>query len=293
MTAAPDPSPSPTPSPTTPKPADAAAAAEASAAAADFLSRVQGSGELIAALLALLLPAGSQRALRVWEAEIETTPTAGLALAHVNALLPNARLPWFERLLKRMRRHPLEQRQILLESTRRLMSARGTLRPIDRLHWFSMRQRLGESTPASARQAASADLSQLPDVEVHAIAVYTAFLSRLVPLELGESASDAERAAGPDWYLAVMNAWPQHEVPALQLPGGDALVHALQQLQGMAWMQRPVLVRTWLDASLARRERGRLRDSAADALRLSCALLDSPLPPELARHYIEPPEELR
>jgi len=90
-----------------------------------------------------------------------------------------------------------------------------------------------------------------------------------------------------------MNAWPQHEVPALQLPGGDALVHALQQLQAMAWMQRPVLVRTWLDAALARRERGRLRDSAADALRLSCALLDSPLPPELARHYIEPPEELR
>jgi len=61
----------------------------------------------------------------------------------------------------------------------------------------------------------------------------------------------------------------------------------------MAWMQRPVLVRNWVDTALARRERGRLRDSAADALRLSCGLLDSPLPPELARHYIEPPEEPR
>jgi len=283
MTAAPPPA----------DPAGPAPSAEASAAAADFLSRVQGSGELIAALLALLLPADSQRARRAWEIETEATPSAGAVRAQVEALLPNARLPWFERLLKRMRRHPVEQRQILLESTRRLMSARGTLRAIDRLHWFSMRQRLGEATPASARQAANADLSQLPDVEVHAIAVYTAFLSRLVPLELGEQASDAERAAGPDWYLAVMNAWPQHEVPALQLPGGDALVHALQQLQAMAWMQRPVLVRHWVDAALARRERGRLRDSAADALRLSCALLDSPLPPELARHYIEPPEELR
>jgi len=267
--------------------------AEASATAADFLSRVQGGGELIAALLALLLPAGSERALRVWQAETEATPNAGAVLAQVASLLPNARLPWFERLLKRMRRHTVEQRQILLESTRRVMSASGRMRPIDRLHWFAMRQRLGEATPASTRQAANAGLSQLPDVDLHAIATYTAFLSRMIPLEVGESASDAERAAGPDWYLAVMNEWPQHEVPALQLPGGDALVHALQQLQAMAWMQRPVLVRNWVDTALARRERGRLRDSAADALRLSCGLLDSPLPPELARHYIEPPEEPR
>ena len=276
-----------------PEPSSPAALAEASAEAADFLSRVQGSGELIAALLALLVPAGSERALRAWEIETGAVTSAAAVLAQVGSLLPNARLPWFERLLRRMRRHPVEQRQILLESTRRVMSARGTLRPIDRLHWFSMRQRLGESTPASTRQAANADLSQLPEVEVHAIAVYSAFLSRMIPLELGESPSDAERAAGPDWYLAVMNEWPQHEVPALQLPGGDALVHALQQLQAMPWMQRPVLVRTWVDTALARRERGRLRDSAADALRLSSALLDSPLPPELARHYIEPPEELR
>jgi hypothetical protein len=276
--------------PESPRPATSA---DASAQAADFLSRVQGSGELTAALLALLLPDGSQRALRAWEIETEATRNAATVLAHAGSLVPNARLPWFERLLKRMRRHPLEQRQILLESTRRLMSARGKLRPIDRLHWFSMRQRLGEATPASARQAASSDLAELPDAELHAIAIYTAFLSRMIPLELGESASDTERAAGPAWYLAVMSAWPQHEVPALQLPGGDTLAHALQQLQAMAWMQRPVLVRHWVDAALARREHDRLRDGAADALRLSCALLDSPLPPELARHYIEPPEELR
>jgi hypothetical protein len=33
----------------------------------------------------------------------------------------------------------------------------------------------------------------------------------------------------------------------------------------------------------------RLSDGAADALRLAGLLLDSPLPPELARHYIELP----
>jgi hypothetical protein len=213
-------------------------------------------------------------------------------LRHVCLLAPNARLPWFERLLERMRRHPIDAREMLLAATRRVMTARGNLRALDRLHWFAMRQRLGEATPASARQAARVELSALPDAEMHAIAAYTAFLSRLIPLELPESPSAAERAAGPEWYLAVMNAWPQHEVPALELPGGDALAHALQQLQAMAWMQRPVLVRHWVDAALARRERGRLRDPAADALRLSCALLDSPMPPDLARHFVEPPQEL-
>jgi len=255
---------------------------------------VQGAGELTAALLGLILAPGSQRARQAWQLETETIASAAAVLAQVAGLLPNARLPWFERLLKRMRRQSLDARQTLLEGTRRVMSARGSLRPIDRLHWFAMRQRLGEATPASARQAASADLSQLPDLEMHAIAVYTAFLSRMIPLELPPTApSEAERSAGPDWYLAVMNHWPQHEVPALELPGGDALVHALHQLQAMAWMQRPVLVRTWVAAALARRERGRLRDTAADALRLSCTLLDSPLPPELAQHFIEPPPESR
>jgi hypothetical protein len=31
-----------------------------------------------------------------------------------------------------------------------------------------------------------------------------------------------------------------------------------------------------------------LAPEAADALRLASQLLDSPLPPELARHYVEP-----
>jgi hypothetical protein len=196
-------------SPSAPDAAAAPAATdESSAAAADFLSRVQGSGELTAALLALILAPGSQRALRAWQLETESTATAAAVLAQVSGLLPNTRLPWFERLLKRMRRQSLDARQTLLEATRRVMSARGSLRPLDRLHWFAMRQRLGEATPASSRQAASADLSQLPDAEVHAIAVYTAFLSRMVPLELPAAPSEAERAAGPDWYLAVMNHWP-------------------------------------------------------------------------------------
>jgi len=52
-----------------------------------------------------------------------------------------------------------------------------------------------------------------------------------------------------------------------------------------------VLVRGWIEAALAASPMNRLGDGAADALRLACLLLDSPLPPELARHYIEVPPE--
>jgi len=76
-------------------------------------------------------------------------------------------------------------------------------------------------------------------------------------------------------------------VPACSTPDGDGLAHALDEVESLPWMLRPVLLRDWVDAALATGERTRLRPCAADALRLAAGLLDSPLPPELARHYIE------
>lgn len=260
-------------------------------AAADALSRVNGALELHAALLALMLPAGSQRAARAWSAEAEATPGAPALRGHVGKLLANARLPWFEQLLSRMRRQPLAARQALLEATRRVMQARGSVRPIDRLHWLAMRQRLGGNAAVKVKSAASVELSQLPDDTLHAIASYTAFLSRLVPTEAVDAATPT---AGPAWYASVMTPWQGREnLPACLPPDADALVSALHELQVLAWMQRPVLVRGWFDAAVAHSLHRRLGDTAADALRLSCTLLDSPLPPILAKHFIEPVKENR
>ena len=75
-------------------------------AAAAALGRLNGTLELQAALLALMLPAGSQRAARAWAAENEALPEAPTLLAHAGHLQTNARLPWFEQLLSRMRRQP-------------------------------------------------------------------------------------------------------------------------------------------------------------------------------------------
>ena len=68
-------------------------------------------------------------------------------------------------------------------------------------------------------------------------------------------------------------------------PDGDALAHALLEVQTLPWMLRPVLVRAWVDAAGQIGPRVGLSPAAADALRLVASLLDSPLPPELARRY--------
>ena len=263
--------------------------AELERAATGHFSRLGGVLEVQAAILALLLPPGSRRAARAWEIEAAGVAGAEALLAHAGHLPGAARLPWFETLVSRMRGQPLEARQSLLEATRRLMGARGTVRPIDRLHWLAMRQRLGGPTAAGVRTAAAADLSRLPQADVAAIAMYSAFLSRVVPVDLAtlpEAAGTPVPAPGAAWYETVMAPWRVNAaIPPCRPPDTDGLVHALQELQALPWMQRPVLARGWVTAALQHSRHGRLGNDAADALRLSCALLDSPLPPELARHY--------
>lgn len=281
-------------------------AREREAAASDHLSRVHGALGLHAAVLALLVPAGSRRAHQVWQAETLATPGAAPLRIHIECLSSAARLPWLDVLLLRMRGQPLASRQALLESTRRLMAARGAVRPLDRLHWLLMRQRLGEASAAAVHAAAQADLAQLPASDVLAVARYSAFLARMVPAE----AADASRTpgdasvsasvpasisasvpasvtpAGAAWYASALARWQAHTpLPPCTPPDSEGLVHALQELQALAWMHRPVLARDWVTAALQHSHPGRLLDTAADALRLSCALLDSPLPPELERHY--------
>lgn len=260
---------------------DANAALAAERDAADRLLHVHGAGELHAALLALLLPAGSKRALRAWRVEAGKAPDAEALREHAASLSGAARLPWFELLLARMATQPLAARQELLLATRRIMGARGLARPIDRLHWLTMRRGLGEIAPLAARPEPHAEGAEWLESDVLSVAEYTAFLSRMVPGERPDSPQ------GQGWYEAVMASVPGFaEIPPWRPPHAKAMVEALARMQTLSWMQRPVVVRTWVTTALAKGGRGRLADLAADALRMSCALLDSPQPPDLARHYI-------
>ena len=257
------------------------ATVDTEANAADRLSRLHGAFELHAALLALLLAPGSKRAARAWEIETAATPGVAGLREHAASLSGAARLPWVELLLSRMALQPLAARKDLLQATRRIMAARGAARPIDRLHWLAMRRGLGEIPPLAARAQASAEVAEWLESDVLALAAYTAFLSRMIPDD-----SDGGEA-GAKWYATVMTTW-QHfaDAPECKPPDAEHMVEALGKLQTMSWMQRPVVVRGWVTAALKHNGGARLGDLAADALRLTCTLLDSPQPPELARHYI-------
>jgi len=153
-------------------------------------------------------------------------------------------------------------------------------RPIDRLHWLTMRRALGDGAPLAARAEARPDEVEWLESDVLSVAGYTAFLSRMVPGAI------ADAPEGRAWYDAVMAGFPGFvEIPPWQPPKAEAMVEALARMQTLSWMQRPVVVRAWIAGAIAHSRFGRLSDLSADALRMSCALLDSPQPPELARHF--------
>ena len=166
--------------------------------AADRLSRIHGAGELQAVLLALLMAPGSKRALRAWQHETAAIPGAEALRRHAASLSGAASLPWFELLLTRMAAQPLAARQELLQATRRVMGARGVARPIDRLHWLTMRRGLGEVGPLAARPESHTEAPEWLESDVLCVAAYTAFLSRMVP---GQTVDSPD---GRAWYDLVM-----------------------------------------------------------------------------------------
>jgi hypothetical protein len=250
---------------------------------AQTLGQLQGPHELHAAVLALLLPAQSQRARRAYAQEAAALPSADELLHDIDALPPGRRLGWLEQMLQRMAGQSADSRRALMESARRVMGARGTVRAIDRLYWLVMRQRLG--APPRFGGGTSVDLAALPAAEAAHLAAFTAHLARIVP-------DDAEDKPGhAAWYADAMAPWCEgRELPAWHAPDSEALVHAVQWLQSLTLMQRPVLVRQWVDAAKRHSEHRRLLPGAADALRLTCTLLDSPMPPALEQHYATQPK---
>ena len=240
---------------------------------------MHGALELKAALLALLLPAGSRRAERAFDLEAAEVRAAAELHAQIRNLSPAARLPWLECLAARMSLHPLPVRQALLQSARRLLSARGRWSPRDRLLWMALRRGLGERPVVRLRPAGDTSAAPWLPHEGSAIACYTAFLARTVPVGAG---GHGRGGIELDWMRTVLAPW---QLAAVDPPDGEGLAHAVGVLQMLPMLHRPLLTRAWVDAAVAREPRGTLDDPTADALRITCRLLDSPLPPALASHY--------
>jgi hypothetical protein len=248
------------------------------------LSRLQGPGELRAALLALVRTADSARELQAWREHTRDVASAEAIRSDVAALDSAARLPWFELLLGRAQRQAEADRKGLVDAARKVMAADGKVRPQDRLIWLAIRHGLGDAPPLRMSGDVDNDLLLVSSVTAQAIAGYTAFLARLVP----QASVDAGvAAAGTRWYEGVCErCLAPSRRPACVPPDADAMLRALRQLQGLPWMLRPVLARAWVDVVM---EEGiaALEQTAADALRLSCRLIESPLPPALASRHVE------
>lgn len=256
--------------------------------ALDRLLRLRTPNALKAALLAGVLAPGHDRRLEAWFDETVTIREADAVRSDMAALGPAALLPWFERVLQRLATHPLAERKALLVAVRRLITVPGTNRAIDRLFWLAVRRGFGEHAWQPASPAPAVDTPRLPPERMPEVARFTAQLARTVPSD------DPESLAGRDWYLSVMFHWqPPAEVPAWRPPDADTLVHALAALERLSWVERPILVRCWVREAIAHSSGEWLAPAAADALRLACTLLDCPLPPDLARHYIALPEDPR
>jgi hypothetical protein len=240
-----------------------------------------------AAVLALLTTPRSRRERASWLDHAHEAQDAERLFDDVAALTPPYRLPWLEHLARALAPGPTRLRHDLIGAARRIMTADGLVSGMDQLRWIALRHLLAGSA-VSAPAAAPGELEDLDHGQARYVCVYAAFLSRSVPAP--ELTLDLTGFESPNqtWYDTVTAPWHGHfELPAREGHDIDASLRALRVLQGLPWLQRPVLVRSWFDAARVLTDGHMLHSEAADALRLSCVLLDSPVPPELGQQYIE------
>jgi hypothetical protein len=251
------------------------------------LRALQQPAQWQAATLALMLAPGSRYERALWTEETREVPDAARILEDVTALPQPYRLPWFEAFARLLAPGPVELRHALIGAARRQMTSDGMVTQMDQLRWVALRHLLAGSA-AAPPAAAETDLAELEDAHALKVCLFSAFLSHMVPApELTLDLTGLE-STGQAWYASVIAPWYERfTLPPRERHDIDATLRALRVLQSMPWLLRPVLVRCWFDAARALTDGPVLHPVAADALRLTCSLLDSPLPPELGEQYVE------
>lgn len=258
------------------------------------LQRQQGPLSLRTLALALVQTPGSTREAQAWAEETRGFDGADALQAVLGALPDEVRLPLFEWALHLLAATPLPDRAELLKSARRVMCADGKVRPIDRLRWLLMRHLLsGQARPQAVKMPHARPevaLADLPESRRLAIARFSAYVARMVPLT---DPIAKVGSAGVAWYRSVMRHCWLDGAPPCQVPDTDAFGHALADLQQLSWVQRPVLVRLWVQAGLKMTHQlwpgEPLMLDAAEALRIATTLLDSPVPGSVAGRFVALP----
>jgi hypothetical protein len=239
-------------------------------------------------VLAYMLNPASQQARNVWLTATAHTPGAVRVLDDMCSLPHTRRLPWFEHFARQLAHGPVALRHDVIDAARRIIVADRRVSAMDQLRWVALRHLLAGSA-VSPPAAAATELDTLSDAQAAQACVFSAFLSQLVPAPELTLDLSGDSSLSQLWYDTVTAAWSDRPLAAPQRTGHDidATLRALRTLQSLPWLLRPVLARRWFDAARSLTDGPALHDAAADALRLACVLLDSPVPPELARQYIE------
>jgi hypothetical protein len=240
-----------------------------------------------AAVLALMVTPDSLLDLHAWQSQVPDTPAMARLFVDIALLPPQRRLPWFEHFARALAPGPVALRHELIGAARALLTVDRLVSPMDQLRWIALRHLLAGSAVAPPA-AAQHEFETMDRDQVHSVCVYCGFLSTMVPTPEVHFDPTGYVSLAQAWYDQVTAPWiDQADVPAREGYDIDAALRALRELQAMPWLLRPMLVRSWYDAARALTEGPLLHPDAADALRLSCALLDSPLPPELAQQYVD------
>ena len=239
------------------------------------------------AVLAHSLRRNNTRELVVWREAARGLASSDALLDDILELPHSHRLPWFEHFARLLAPGPVEPRHALIGTARRLMVVDGRVTSAGQLQWVALRHLLAGSAVAPPT-AAHADLADLENAQAHAVCVFSAFLSHLLPAPELTFDLDGHEPVGQGWYDSVTALWQgRFETPPRGRQDIDATLRALRELQALPWLLRPVLVRRWFDAARVLTDGPQLHPASADALRLTCTLLDSPVPPELGRQYTE------
>jgi hypothetical protein len=162
---------------------------------------------------------------------------------------------------------------------------------MDRLLWLVIRHSFGETLWRVSHAVAGNGLAQLSARERQQVERFTAHLARLVPDATGLFANEPTDV-GLQWHMALQRKVAPGQPPATWYrPDIDALVQALAGLQALAPRQHAALLALWVSEAIAASPARTLSAPAADALRLSALLLNTPMPARLAQFYIAVEED--
>jgi Zn-dependent protease with chaperone function len=245
----------------------------------DALRRIEqwyGIGEWQAAMLALAIDPNAPQAAARWRAYEAATADLHMATAvraEVQALRSSARRDVMAKLLDRVHQSPPQhQRRLQREWARRRSALAGANAAADQWRALVIRNAFAPARPAAARGTLQTDAD--------AVRAATRCMARVLTPEPGAQAR---------WHDAAIAALESMGLPAPRGPGiglapptvpsGQRELMTALRVRRLSVMQRPLLLRAWIDA--AQTSGAALPPVSADALHLLCVALNLPVPAPL------------